>query len=58
LQELQERVLRLLEELICVKVGKEEIEGEFKFYKDQVQMLESEKNSIEESLNSEIEHHR
>lgn len=47
-------VLRLKEELISVKVGKEQIEGEFKFLKDQMRMIEEEKVSVEETLNSEI----
>lgn len=47
-------VLRLKEELISVKVGKEQIEGEFKFIKDQTRMIEEEKASVEESLNGEI----
>lgn len=47
-------LLRLKEELISVKVGKEQIEGELKFVKDQIQMIEEEKASIEESLNQEI----
>ncbi|XP_021944624.1 rab GTPase-binding effector protein 1 isoform X2 [Folsomia candida] len=54
IMELQEMVLRLKEELISVKVGKEQIEGEFKFLKDQMRMIEEEKVSVEETLNSEI----
>lgn len=55
LQELQEMVLRLKEELISVKVGKEQIEGEFKFLRDQMRMVEDEKSTMEESLNNEID---
>lgn len=41
--------------LISVKVGKEQIEGEFKFLRDQMSMVEMEKGTMEESLNNEID---
>jgi Rab GTPase-binding effector protein 1 len=52
--ELQEMVLGLKEELISVKIGKEQIEGEVKFLRDRVHMEEEEKKTIEESLMTEI----
>lgn len=52
--ELHEMVLRLKEELISVKIGKEQIEGEVRFLRDRVHMEEEEKKTIEESLMTEI----
>jgi len=52
--ELQEMVLSLKEELIRVKIGKELLEGELKFYGDRVLMEEEEKKRIEESFSAEI----
>lgn len=53
-QELQELVLKLREDLISVQVGKEMVEGELQFLKDQMKMIEEEKHTIEEGLNAEI----
>ncbi|CAL8137354.1 unnamed protein product [Orchesella dallaii] len=52
--ELQELVLKLREDLISVQIGKETVEGELQFLKDQMKMIEEEKATIEEGLNSEI----
>ncbi|ODN02630.1 Rab GTPase-binding effector protein 1 [Orchesella cincta] len=52
--ELQELVLKLREDLISVQIGKETVEGELQFLKDQMKMIEEEKTTIEEGLNSEI----
>jgi len=52
-QELQEMVLRIKEELISVKIGREETEGELKFLRDRVRTEEEERINIEESFNAE-----
>lgn len=47
-------MLKLREDLISVQVGKEMVEGELQFLKDQMKMIEEEKQNVEEGLNSEI----
>lgn len=46
--------MKLREDLISVQVGKEMVEGELQFLKDQMKMIEEEKQTVEEGLNAEI----